>query len=798
MSLERPTKLPTIITTRLAEVRRGIRSYVSWDAITSSSIWVLLLFWLITAADYIPIRLGSTEMPLPVRGVALCGLILGTLVILWRVGLSRLRVRVSDASAANLLERHYKEIKGKLLTSIQLADKPPPPDAHPELYHAMVDRVTEEAAALLQPFRVADIFDWKPLALRSLVCVLLLIATGFSAFSHTAWFSLACQRLFALSNENWPRQNRLIPDGIQLVLPSFSGETITRRQPLNFEKSQLSVPRGSSGILRIIADTNAPEVPELCTLTYRMPDGQRGQAALKGVNGGPEDGQLFILDGPPFESMVDSMTLDIYGGDFRLRDFQVNVIEPAVLGAMAVECVYPAYLFEKETGRWSQETLDYRFGMQVPEGTHCVLVGKSPNPLSAVEYTIRTTSDGSATPPTIVKQAVSGNEFRIPLQPWKGNVVIECLAYDKAGLPAAQVQRYQLGSVPDTVPVVSTRLVGIGTEITAKAYIPIQGRITDDHRVSSSKLQFGAAETGNIEVVIPVTASGEVDFILDLQQLSEAGQITLPLNSTVGLSISSLDFYDLDPAPHLGLGEPVQLTVVTPEQLVLSLEKRELSLRGRLEQIIAELTEMQLLLGKIEKSPWNRESLEGVDTSESEEDNGDENTANTADQESSGSDKTKELAAARRRQTLFVQQTSVQADKSFDEVNGVMSGISQIRSELVHNRVDSTDRRERLEIRIEQPLKSILEGSFDKLRTNIKALNRLSADSPEGFSQTSEAIQLTNLVINDLNAVLQNMLDIESYNEIVDMVRAMLEQQEKILERTKSEQKRKVLDLFEP
>jgi hypothetical protein len=368
------------------------------------------------------------------------------------------------------------------------------------------------------------------------------------------------------------------------------------------------------------------------------------------------------------------------------------------------------------------------------------------------------------------------------------------LAFDAGGLPSAQVQRYQLGAVPDALPSVNTRLAGIGNEITTKAYLPLKGKISDDHQVASSKLEFGAAETGTIEVPIPIAADGTVDFVLDLQQLTDDGRITLPLNSTVGLSVSALDLYNLDPAPHIGLGEAIQLTVVTPEQLILSLEKRELALRGRLEQIIRELTEMQTLLVRVEKSPWNTNKLvdEAELDTEAPETSEDDAASKDADEVA------KQLAAARRRQTLFVQQASVQTDKSFDEVNGILSAILQIRDELIQNRVDSTDRRERLEIRIAQPLKESLDGSFTKLQQTMKGLNRLPANSADGPTQTSETIQLTNLVINDLNGILQNMLDIESYNEIVDMVRTMLEQQEKILERTKSEQKRKVKDLFGP
>lgn len=796
MFTERPTPLPANIIQRLHEVRRGIRAYVTWDTICWIIIWLLGLFWIIAAADYLPIRVGSTEMPLGVRTVALAMIAIGTLVILYRVGIARWLVKVSDASAANLLERHFPELNGKVTTAIELANKPAPPETDATLYEAMVARVTQEAASLVAPVKVSEIFDWKPLGLRILIGLLLLLATISSGVSNFSWFSLALQRVFALSNETWPRQSKLIAEGFQLVLPSFSGETTTRRQALSFSDSKVSVPRGSSGILRILADKSFPIVPELCTLVYRMPDSQRGQAALKGVSGGPESGQLFILDGPPFESMVDSMDIDIYGGDFRLRDQRIEVVEPAVVNGMQVECVYPAYLFEKETGRWAKETLDYRFGMQVPEGTHCTLIGNSPTTLSAVEYTIRTTADGSTAPPTIERLPCNGNEFRIPLVPWSGNVVVECLAFDASGLPSAQVQRYQLGSVPDKVPSVNTRLAGIGTEITTRALLPIRGQILDDHQIASCQLEFGSAETGSIVLEIPVGRDGNVEFDLDLQQLSETQSLSLPLNSTVSLSISALDLYDLTPAPHVGLGEPIQLTVVTPEQLILSLERRELALRGRLEQIILELTEMKSLLNKIETSPWNSNEIQADTSLETDEDDGSsaDTTANTATED----ELARKLAAARRRQSLFVQQASVQTDKSFDEVNGILSAVLQIRDELIHNRIDSTDRRERLELRLAGPLQSLLDGSFKNLQQTMKGLNRLPADSDKGPSQTAETIQWTTMVITELDTVLQNMLDIESYNEIVDMVRAMLEQQEKILERTKSEQKRKVKDLFGP
>ena len=67
MSTEGPKQIPANIVKRLDEVRRGIRTYIAWETAFWITIWLLSLFWLVTAADYLPIRAGSTEMPQPIR-----------------------------------------------------------------------------------------------------------------------------------------------------------------------------------------------------------------------------------------------------------------------------------------------------------------------------------------------------------------------------------------------------------------------------------------------------------------------------------------------------------------------------------------------------------------------------------------------------------------------------------------------------------------------------------------------------------------------------------------------------------
>ena len=47
-----------------------------------------------------------------------------------------------------------------------------------------------------------------------------------------------------------------------------------------------------------------------------------------------------------------------------------------------------------------------------------------------------------------------------------------------------------------------------------------------------------------------------------------------------------------------------------------------------------------------------------------------------------------------------------------------------------------------------------------------------------------------------MSAVLDNMLELETYNELIDLIRDLINDQEEISEKTKDERKKQVLDLL--
>jgi hypothetical protein len=69
--------------------------------------------------------------------------------------------------------------------------------------------------------------------------------------------------------------------------------------------------------------------------------------------------------------------------------------------------------------------------------------------------------------------------------------------------------------------------------------------------------------------------------------------------------------------------------------------------------------------------------------------------------------------------------------------------------------------------------------------------------SPEEFAgKIDSAIVQNNEMIVALNAILSDMIEIQDLNEIIDRVRGLLDQQSKILDRSKEQQKKSTLDLL--
>ena len=78
--------------------------------------------------------------------------------------------------------------------------------------------------------------------------------------------------------------------------------------------------------------------------------------------------------------------------------------------------------------------------------------------------------------------------------------------------------------------------------------------------------------------------------------------------------------------------------------------------------------------------------------------------------------------AAQRMSVLRAQQAQLQTDKSRQELAGVVNRVEHLRLQLVHNRIDSLDRQQRLLEQVQTPLNRLLAGEYVRLEKLMSEL----------------------------------------------------------------------------
>jgi hypothetical protein len=794
--------VPQPIAQKLDEVRQVLRGYLTKKWLYMLLCWLLLIFWLGAAIDYLPVRVGSDETPRFARIGILAVMGIGSLWLLFGWLLPRLMRPLSDSSVALLIERKQPELGNRFITAVQVCD------SHPDVsdlaaHQQMFERVLEQASQSASSVNVQQLFNWRPLNAVRMMALTGLLSTGIVAVVAWPWFSLWSTRLFGLRDTAWPRSASLRADWLQLPLATFTGQLSAQQIQIEFVDRLARIPSGSSPRLQVSADASAPKIPEVCTLHYRSDDGTRGRANLRRIGSPHEGWQQFSLDGPPFDTVTSSHVLNIIGLDARLRDLRLEVIDPVVVVDMQLECVYPKYLLDSLSSRPPQESLPYRTGMKIPEGTVCSLVGRCSSPLKQVDYTSSGIISAESTEVVIHQAEVSEAEFRIALGTMTASQLIEVRLLDHYGLPSEQVLRYNVMVQPDTVPEVQSRLEGIGMAITPQAILPVRGQVTDDHEIAEVAVEMSINETAISPIplqLLDTQLSGDID----LQKMASEGKLTVAPGTTLGLSVKAQDRFDLGGQQHIGRGQPQQLAVVTTDALLVVLDRQELELRKRLEQIISELQQLDdalkdlvVQLSDAEASAFvpQEASVSQSMTIASQEDAKAVDDQTEKDSQNQAANQQAEKQAIQRLAVLKAQQGQLQTDKSRQELAGIVNRVEHLRLQLVNNRIDSVDRQQRLLEQVHKPLSQLLAGEYVELD---RQMSRLQSAVLAGKGQTSadDAAQSLERVLQALETIKSNMLDIESFNEIIDLVRGLLDEQERILKATEEAQKGKLENLF--
>jgi hypothetical protein len=816
----------------LTSLRGRVRRYIVADSLLALVAFIFAAFWIGLAIDFIPVRLGGTEMPRSARTVLLAAVGIALIVMIWRLLVGRLQRPLPDDSLALLVERHHPEIGGRLVTAVQLEQGGRMGDAHAP---ALLRRVHAEAAAAVGGVDSNRIFRWQPLIRKIWLVVPMVFATiAFAVVSPSA-FGRAAGRLLLITDTPWPRQAALEMVGVELPIVGADEADAGPPKVVAFEDGVVRLPRGSSGTLRVLARAEGAIVPEVCTVYFITDGGIRGQANMRRVGRVTDGYQAFLLDGPPLAGLTESVSITVRGLDARLDNYRIEAVEPPALSRLQVVTTDPSYLRPiGQDGAATTRSVDYQAGLRVREGARAELRAKSSVPLGRVDARMLVGNSDAQTPP--IKLSADGTEFSLVLEDMRQPATIIVVPEDRDGISAQVPYRYFLGVVTDEKPEIELRLKGIGTAVTRNARLPIYGTAKDDYEIDKSfatlsvldKNDAVAATDEEGEPVAPPAGDqnvrrsvnlpirgdrdGKFELTIDLRDLAEDKQsgLTIPEpGGAINVIGEASDRYDLDGRVHRATSQLYKLDIVTPENLLALLERRELALRSRLEQTIEETRQLRDSLGGLKPDLDDLAATNANDVQVPQPDG----SAGEGPAGESGESGEGENETDRQRQIvrLRTQQIGLQAAKTSEELQGIATSLDDLLEEMGNNRVDSIDRSERIGGGVRDPLRAIVAGDLALLRSQISGIEKRIAGgdaklADAGGTQTggtavtadvAVAVETAENVLLQLTAVLEKMLDLESFNEILDMVRELIDSQEGLIEKTKKEQKTRVLDLFD-
>jgi len=134
--------------------------------------------------------------------------------------------------------------------------------------------------------------------------------------------------------------------------------------------------------------------------------------------------------------------------------------------------------------------------------------------------------------------------------------------------------------------------------------------------------------------------------------------------------------------------------------------------------------------------------------------------------------------------------------QSTDEVAGVAEAFDDLGLELSNNRIDNADLKSRLGEQIARPLHQIARDRMPKLSEQLKLVEEHVADPAAMGPELKKSIALADQILVEMQQVLNKMIELQTYNEVVTLLRDIINDQNQIHDRTEQRKKQLMENLF--
>ena len=796
-------QLPPELTDLLARLRSRIQRYVLLEGTASVLVVLGILFWLSLGLDWSYFFLQRAELPrwirfaVEVAGICTClALFAGWVAIRW---LRHFRQR----ALALVLERRFPELNDRLITAIELSGEQQRPQ--PILTQAMLARTIEEVREASTHLDLDTVFDKRPLLRAGISASCLAVSVLAFAICFADVFGLWFRRNVLLANESWKRET-----AIQLVVLAEPGERV-----VEFKNGIYKHPRGSDLTLQA-AVLPTMKVPEQIQLRYVMTDGSaRGRAYFSRLG---ERQFKHTLTG-----LLNSLDCSLLAGDAVRTPYHIEVVDPPRIDRIVLDSFFPTYTGWNATDEKSGKPVRTPKPVQgtqvsLPTGTDFLLQAETNKPLVGVRiqtagYDLEFSRDavrltlfqqdgqtrgGSFTIPTASQWlAADGRRFSVPflLASAKDQAVIsdagqvrlplrlpadaqlKLFLSDTDDILTAEPTRLTVSSIVDEPPAVETQLRGIGSSITRKAIIPVTGVISDDYGVANARFDFRLDAADAQPRSFPTEPHGAKKFALEqsaTQKWMRFDVLPLELKNGQQLSLSVIaEDADNLSGPHFAQGEKYTFLIVSDEELLSQLYARELNLRQRFEQILIEVrrTQTELTLGRktVVDLLELRRKPQGVERDQLLEVTG-QNAATVAERGLYG------------------------IRKNHNETLAIGQSLGDIREEMINNAVDTPQTLERMDVKLIRPLRGINDIDFPDVDQRLGLFRLALQEQTDPLNRLDESLQSLARLQRKLELVLVEMRKLETYKELLEILKGIKTQQEELKKRTETENKRSIIN----
>lgn len=536
----------------LAKLRRRGRLYLGVEG-------VFQIVFAMIAAGFVQLMLDrSFKLAVDQRAVLNALIVLFWLWTVYRSFLLRVARPLSDAALAVIVDRRNPRLQDRVATAVQFAAGKvgDAATASPDLVRAVLRDACDAAAGV----RFLDVLDHRRARRRGAETLALLGLVVVAFAMAPALMGTYFQRNWLLQDVAWPKRTHIHPVGFD-------------------SKGRRRMPRGDE--LEVVAKISGNPPPTVtATLRWWTESGRRGRERMTQLG----DTRLEVSLG----QLTEDVHFRIVGDDERTREFVVEAVErPRIVQSLAR--ITPPEYTGLDPISFEQSTV-----LEVLRGSTLEIEVRLNKPVREARFV---GSEGPVAPCELIALGGAGGEMRAgdagesaPVsagvrvcwqEPASGSYHFELV--DADGLRNRRPVRFNIKLVPDQAPDVRMELAGVGEYITPRAELPIDLRFEDAYGLSAIELWLSKDQEPPREIPLEGFEPRRREFQV---------AVTLAVKS-IGLSPGQrLTVWaraeDLDPlGPNVGQAQPVELTVLSWEDFLTEMARRELELRREFERLIA-------------------------------------------------------------------------------------------------------------------------------------------------------------------------------------------------------------------